>query len=125
MKKYIFPANMIQCNEHLNESKTCTNGESVWEIFQQQLDSENDTQKAEGLGFFFTVTITIFGLIVLIAEELVQVFFNSLNYFKSIENVTEVLMVTCIFVEFILFFYSNNVANQFGIWSVFLGWLVF
>ena len=116
---------MIQCNEHLNETKTCSDEESVWNIFKEQLDSENKTKKAESLAFFFTFTITIFGLIALIAEELVQVFFNSLNYFKSIENVTEVLMVTCILVEFLLFFYSNDVASQFGIWSVFLGWLVF
>ena len=120
----LFPASMIQCNAHLNESKTCSNGETVWDIFKEQLDSENYAKRAEGLGFFFTFTITIFGLIALIAEELVQVFFNSLNYFKSIENVTEVLMVTCILVEFIFFFYDRDVARQFGIWSVFLGWLV-
>ena len=124
MTKNIFPASMIQCNEHLNESKTCSDGETVWDIFKEQLDSENHIKKAEGLGFFFTVTITIFGLIALIAEELVQVFFNSWNYFKSTENVTEVLMVTCILVEFIFFFYNRDVARQFGIWSVFLGWLV-
>ena len=112
---------MIQCNEHLNESKTCSDGETVWDIFKEQLDSENYIKKAEGLGFFFTVTITIFGLIALIAEELVQVFFNSWNYFKSTENVTEVLMVTCTLVEFILLFHDRNEASQFGIWAVFLG----
>ena len=121
----LFPASMIQCNAHLNESKTCSNGETVWDIFKEQLDSENYAKRAEGLGFFFTFTITIFGLIILIAEELVQVFFNSVKYFKSIENVTEVLMVACTLVEFTLFFHDRNVASQFGIWAVFLGWLVF
>jgi hypothetical protein len=125
MKLNLFPASMIKCNAHLNESKTCSNGETIWDIFKEQLDSENYAKRAEGLGFFFTFTITIFGLIILIAEELVQVFFNSVKYFKSIENVTEVLMVTCTLVEFILFFHDRNFASQFGIWAVFLGLLVF
>ena len=117
----LLPANMIKCNAHLNESKTCSNGDTVWDIFKEQMDSEIYAKRAEALGFFFTFTITIFGLIALIAEELVQVFFNSLKYFKSIENVTEVLMVTCTLVEFILLFHDRNEASQFGIWAVFLG----
>ena len=117
----LLPANMIKCNAHLNESKTCSNGDTVWDIFKEQMDSEIYAKRAEALGFFFTFTITIFGLIALIAEELVQVFFNSVKYFKSIENVTEVLMVTCTLVEFILFFHDRNFASQFGIWAVFLG----
>ena len=97
------------------------NDTSFWSIYKEHMKHGKQSEKMKGYGFIFTFLFTLAGIITLIGLDLVQLIFNSTKYFKSFENVLEVLMITSILIESILIFYDKDWALEFGIWSVFLG----